>query len=508
MGRGTTGTLTMAGKTSQPPSPQAAIAALPHPAIITAGGWADGGATIEFANPEFCELTGYTAAQLKGKHTRLLHGPRTDVAVLRQDLPAGRSPGGGGEGWLYRRDGSEFYAAWKSRSLGRGKRGPLLVVYSDRSDLWRQRAALLQAQKLGTVGLLASGVAHDFNNLLSIINGYCEIMEPKVAHVPPAHKDLQEIHRAGLKAAAIARQILEFSRRQETETSVVNFNTLIREITEIIRRVCGKAIEVELRLASDLGNARINPGYFQQVLLNLCFNARDAMPQGGHLTLRTCNQQVTARRSGELSAGTYVALQVIDTGIGLEPGLSEKIFEPFYTTKPNGTGLGLATAQNLIRQARGSITFRSTPGKTTTFEVLLPETAELEDAGITALGVLPAAQGTEAILVIEQDMGLRKMIAGILTLDGYQTTEAASVGEAGVGQAAPQLVIIDNATGPAAIFLHKLGKANPRLRVICTGPALADLPGIPPQAMAHLPKPFALSSLLTKARGLLDIDVK
>ncbi|MES1168087.1 MAG: histidine kinase dimerization/phospho-acceptor domain-containing protein, partial [Oleiharenicola lentus] len=277
---------------------------------------------------EFCALTGYTAAQLQGKNTRLLHGPRTDVAVLRQD-----APGGGGEGWLYRQDGSEFYAGWKYRPLGRGKRGPLLVVYNDRSDLWRQRAALLQAQKLGTVGLLASGVAHDFNNLLSIINGYCEIMGPKVETVPAAHKDLQEIHRAGVKAAALARQILEFSRRQETEASVVNFNTLIREITEIIRRVCGKAITVELRLASDLGNARINAGYFQQVLLNLGFNARDAMPQGGRLTLRTCNHQVARRRGGGLPPGPYVALQVIDTGGALAPGLREKIFEPFYTTK-------------------------------------------------------------------------------------------------------------------------------------------------------------------------------
>jgi two-component system cell cycle sensor histidine kinase/response regulator CckA len=493
----------MARRTSPPPAVEAAIAALPHPAVITADGWADGGATIQFANAEFCALTGYTAAQLQGKNTRLLHGPRTDVAVLRQD-----SPGGGGEGWLYRQDGSEFYAGWKYRPLGRGQRGPLLVVYSDQSDLWRQRAALLQAQKLGTVGLLASGVAHDFNNLLSVINGYCEIMGPKVAPVPAAQKDLQEIQRAGLKAAAIARQILEFSRRQETEASVVNFNTLIREITEIIRRVCGRAIAVELRLASDLGNTRINPGYFQQVLLNLCFNARDAMPQGGRLTLRTCNHRVTRRRAGGLPAGDYVALQVVDTGGGLDPGLSEKIFEPFYTTKPHGTGLGLPTAQSLIRQARGAINVRSIPGKTTTFEVLLPETAEPAEGGITSLGVLPAAHGTESVLVIEQDAGLRKMIAGILTLDGYRATEAPAVAEAGALRSAPQLVIIDAGPGPATAFLHKLLKAQPRLRVICTAPVPPDLPAFSPAALAHLPKPFALSSLLAKTRGLLDIDVK
>ena len=417
--------------------------------------------------------------------------------------------GGVGEGWLYRRDGTEFYAGWKYRSLTPGTGGALIVLYHDHTDLWRQRAALLESQKLGTVGLLASGLAHDFNNLLSIINGYCEIMDPKVAHAPSAHKDLQEIHRAGLKASAIARQILEFSRRQETETAVVNFNTLIREITEIIRRLCGTSIGVELRLASDLGNARINPGFFHQVLLNLCFNARDAMPRGGRLTLRTCHRQITAhRRSGGPPPGDYATLQVIDTGAGLAPGQGEKIFEPFYTTKPNGTGLGLSTSRELINQARGHLTVRSTPGKGTTFTVMLPETAEPEDTGITALGVLPVAKGTESILVIEQNKGLRKMITGILTLDGYKATEAATVDEAGYPGACPQLVIIDTLAGSGAEYLHKLYRENKELRVICMAAGKPVITGLPARHTAHLPKPFALSSLLTKVRGLFDTDVK
>jgi nitrogen-specific signal transduction histidine kinase/CheY-like chemotaxis protein len=370
-------------------------------------------------------------------------------------------------------------------------------------------AALLQAQKLGTVGLLAGGVAHDFNNLLSIINGYCEIMDAKVAHLPAAHKDLQEIHRAGLKAAAIARQILEFSRRQETEAGVVNFNTLIREIAEIIRRACGKAVAVELRLASDLGNARINPGFFQQVLLNLVFNARDAMPQGGRLTLRTYHHQVAVRRrAGGPPPGNYAALQVIDTGVGFKPSLGEKLFEPFYTTKPNGTGLGLSTVRSLVREARGHIAAQSAPGKGATFTVLLPETVEAEDAGVTALGVLPVTQGTESVLVIEHDVGLRKMISGILTLDGYTVVEAATADEADQPGACPQLVIIDTGPGPGTAFLQRLYKANPQLRIICTAAAQPELQSVPDRHTAHLPKPFALSSLLTRVRSLFDTDVK
>jgi PAS domain S-box-containing protein len=494
----------MAGPARKPPAGQAVITALPDPAVLTTDGWEKGGATIALANAEFCALTGYAAAELKGKNTRLLHGPRTDVAGLRQRRAPAAAGDGMGEAWLYRKDGSEFFARWKYRPLPAAG-GPLVVVYHECTELWRQREALLQSQKLGTVGLLAGGVAHDFNNLLSVINGYCEILGPKLAGVPAAARDLNEIHRAGLKASAIARQILEFSRRQETETGIVNFNTLIREITEIIRRVCGETIEVELRLASDLGNARINPVHFQQVLLNLCFNARDAMPAGGRLTLRTFNQLVTAgARSGALPAGSTVVLQVTDTGGGLAPNQAARVFEPFYTTKPHGTGLGLPTSLGIIRQAQGDITVRSTPGRGTTFEVLLPETAEPEDANPTVLGVLPSTQGTEAVLLVERDDGLRKMIAGILALDGYTATDTPTVHAADQPGVAPQLVIIDNGAEAATAFLQKLRKENRDLRVICTAAVWPVPSGFSPGRALHLPKPFALSSLLTQVRALLD----
>src|SRR5688572_19292991 len=394
----------MPRKPARRPAFEAFVAALPIPAVLTTERWEKDGATIAFANREFCELTGYSAAGLKGRNTRILHGPRTDVALLRQGRAAASADGRGqGEGWLSRKDGTEFYARWKYRPL-KSATGPVVVVYQDKTELWLQREALLHAQKLGTVGLLAGGVAHDFNNLLSIINGYCEIMGPKLAEKRAARKDLNEIHRAGLKASAIARQILEFSRRRDAVASVVNFNTLIREVADIIRRACGDGIEVQLRLASDLGNARINPVHFQQVLLNLCFNARDAMPKGGQLTLRTFNH--LSERDGAGQA----ALEVSDTGQGIAPALQEKIFQPFYTTKRDGTGLGLATARGLTDQAGGQLTVRSTLGRGTTFTVLLPETAEPENTGATALGVLPATQGTESVLLIEQDEGLRKMI--------------------------------------------------------------------------------------------------
>ena len=500
----------MPGQPTEPAVNRAWIDVLPEPALITANGWAEGGAVILHVNERFCALTGYAASELEGRNTRLLHGPRTDATLLRLGRPAGAAAREGGtEGWLYQKDGTEFFAQWNYRPLTADPAGPLLVVYHDHSEFWRQREALLRSQKLDTVGLLAGGVAHDFNNLLSIINGYCEILGPKIAGQPAVEKDLREIHRAGLKAAAIARQILEFSRRQESEPIVINYNTLIREVSEIIRRICGDAITVELRLASDLGNARINPTHFHQVLLNLCFNARDAMPDGGRLTIRTRNHTVApgaAAEGGAPAPGPHVVLEVADEGVGIAAADRERIFEPFYTTKPHGTGLGLPIAYRIVRQAHGHLAVESTPGRGTKFILHLPETAEREQVSTTVLSSLPATQGTETLLVIEQEEALRKMIVGILGLDGYTVTEAASVEDAGRGDARPQLIIADTATAAGQQLLQRFRVPNPALLLISTAATPPAWPGRAGRTLAHLPKPFALSSLLQEVRRLLDAN--
>jgi PAS domain S-box-containing protein len=504
-----------APKSAVTPSAEVAtLAALPDAAILTRNRWDRGGAAIIFANDAFCRLTGYTRAELVGQNTRLLHGSQTDLTLLRlgrRDGPAGHHRSG--EGWLCRKDGTPFFAGWNFRPLNHGGRRQLVAIYHDRSEFRQLREALLQSQKLDTVGLLAGGMAHDFNNLMSIINGYCEIMNPKIAGVAAAQKDLQEIHRAGLKASVIARQILEFSRRQETEVKVVNFNTLIREIAEIIRRVAGDEVTLELRLASDLGNARIDPTHFQQVLLNLCFNAHEAMPHGGKLTIRTYNHRVTGaadRRVAGMQPGTYSVMQVTDTGRGMAPVALARIFEPFYTTKPRGTGLGLATVLGIIRQYDGHIDVQSTIGAGTRFEVFLPETPEPEQTSVMQLNNLPVVRGTESILVVEDDEVLRKMIAGILATDGYRVTAAADAKEAtralAAHPASPQLMMAQCNTRAAIALVRSLRHEHPRLRLICTSsePPVNLLPDFPADALLHRPKPFALSTLLVSVRALLD----
>lgn len=487
---------------SVPESVRAVVAALPEAALIAGSPWSGGGAEILFANEAFCRLTGYEAQELVGQNTRVLHGPKTTLSALGGKAVG---PAPAGEDWAHRKDGSAFFASWVFRPLGADH---LVGVYRDLSELRRYQEAMIHSQKLDTVGQLAGGVAHDFNNLLSIINGYCEILGGKLAGHPQAQKDLQEIHRAGLKAAGIARQILEFSRRQETEARVVNPNTLIREIADILRRVMGEGVKVELRLASDLGNTRVDPTQFQQILLNLGFNARDAMPKGGKLSVRTFNHEI-AQPGGSLPPGSYVAVEVRDSGEGMDEETQRRVFEPFFTTKPHGTGLGLAMARSIVASAGGEIVLRSKPGGGTAFELLLPETPEPEQSFSTALPALSPGRGSETIWLIEPDEVLRKMVSGILAVDGYRVVEQSSVAEAleaGPKTPLPDVVLLDCGAVGAGQLVDQLIGRNPRLKVLALSvesPVVAAA-HLPARALGHLPKPFSLSTLLRSLRGLLD----
>ena len=474
------------------------LSELSEAAFLTRDRWQGGGVDIVWANPAAVKLTGFDPEQLVGRSTCLLHDVKTEVT------PSHRREAG--EGWLHRRNGTAFYAAWKFnpvRVAGRSS-GYLLGIYRDISEKHRLREALLHSQKLDTVGQLASGVAHDFNNLLSIINGYCEIMSGKLETVPAAQKDLQEMHRAGLKAAGIARQILEFSRRQETEPRVVNANTLIREIADILRRIVGDPVQVQLRLAADLGNIRIDPTQFQQALLNLSFNARDAMPQGGKLTIRTSRTPIEDESSTPPMG--RVVIEITDTGVGIPAALQRRIFEPFFTTKPHGTGLGLPTVLDLVKRAGGSLNVRSKPGVGSTFEMVFSETGDPEQIfSNSTLTALPTTIGTEVIWLVEADLVLRKMVSGILAADGYSMEEFTLPAET-PADTAPDLLMVDCRASQASDLARGILARNPKLRVLSLSvdAPVAGFQDFPPNTVGHLPKPFALSTLLRAVRQLLD----
>ena len=495
----------------------AAVRHLHEAVLLTTNRWERGGAKIVFANEAFAALTGYSAAEIVGQNTRRLHGPKTDMEVLRRTTRGGVSRTG--ESFLHRKDGTPFYAGWNFSPVRdhRGRGTYLLAVYRDLTEMRRLQEALLHAQKLSAVGQLAGGVAHDFNNLLSVINGYCEILGGHLGADLVARKNVQEIHKAGLKAAVLARQLLEFSRRQELEVRVINFNTLIREVVEILHRLVGEEIGLDLRLASDLGNVRADPTQFQQVLLNLCFNARDAMPHGGRLTIRTCSHAVRTaadRRVPGMPSANYAVLVVSDTGAGMDAATQRRLFEPFFTTKPHGTGLGLTTVQSVVRRSNGFLALHSAPGRGTTFEILLPETPEPEQMFTTVLPALPVTRGEETILLVEEDVVLRKMITGILAADGYHVCDVADV--AGAREAlralkqAPQLLLIDANDAAATPLIRGIHAINRRLRVLSFSapppPAWRD--ELARESLAHLPKPFALSTLMRSVRALLDAPAR
>ena len=471
---------------------------LPEAAFLTRDRWQNGGVDIVWANPAAVKLFGFELDQLVGRSTCLLQG------VKNAYLPGPRRETG--EGWLHARNGTVFHASWKFSPIRAGGRrtGYLLALYRDISETHRLREALLHSQKLDTVGQLAGGVAHDFNNLLSVINGYCEIINGKLAAAPEAQKDLQEMHRAGLKAAGIARQILEFSRRQETEPRVVNANTLIREIADILRRIVGDAVQVQLRLAVDLGNIRIDPTQFQQALLNLSFNARDAMPQGGRLTIRT--SRATPDEDSSAPPMSQISVQITDTGVGIPAAIKRRIFEPFFTTKPHGTGLGLPTVTDIVKRAGGRLAMRSKPGVGSTFEMIFSETSEAEQIfSPSTLTALPTTVGTEVIWLVEADLVLRKMVSGILAADGYVMEEFAQPVETPV-ETAPDLLMVDCRASQAGELARRMYMRNPKLRVLSLSmdAPVAGFENFPPNTVAHLPKPFALSTLLRSVRQLLD----
>jgi PAS domain S-box-containing protein len=298
---------------------------------------------------------------------------------------------------------------------------------------------LRQSQKMDSLGRLAGGVAHDFNNLLTVIRGYADVLSGELSGEDPRLTEVREICRAADRATSLTRQLLAMSRRQVLQPREVDLNGLVQEMERMLRRVLGADIHIETESGPELGWVRADPGQLEQVLLNLTVNARDAMPQGGTLTIET--SRVLLAPGGEeplaqgVPPGDYVVLRVADTGIGMAKETLGKIFDPFFTTKPvgEGTGLGLSTVYGIVQQSNGSITVESEPGRGTQFRVFLPRIPE--PAGvIREPSPPPPAATAEArravVLLVEDDDGVRNLISRVLTQYGYGLLEARDGAEA------------------------------------------------------------------------------
>lgn len=295
------------------------------------------------------------------------------------------------------------------------------------------QARLLQVQRMEAVGLLASGVAHDFNNILTVISGQCHLVLSQGSLEAAGRARIQEIDRAAERAATLTRQLLAFSRRQVLQLSILDLNRVLQDMNGMLARVIGEDVLIECELALELGRVKADRGQLEQVIVNLAVNARDAMPRGGKLTLRTANVDVDesrARRTEGLQSGSYVMLGVSDRGEGMSKEVLSRIFEPFYTTKElgRGTGLGLSTVYGIVKQSDGFIEVSSVPGEGSTFQVLLPRVTE--SLALAAEEPSAPGRGEGTILLVEDDAVLRKLTREILEFSGYRVLESAGGREA------------------------------------------------------------------------------
>jgi PAS domain S-box-containing protein len=476
------------------------------------------GLRILFANDRLCAMTGYARPELTGRGHAFLHTDAAAIVRLRRWM--GKLQSGlifSGEGYLAGKSGATIFAAWNFSPLfnTRGRLAYIVATYRDTTTKRRLQEALVHAQRLDAVGRLAGGVAHDFNNLLSVINGYCEILAARLPVHDPSRREIHEVHAAGQKAAVLVRQLLAFSRRQELHPQVINLNRLVRDHATILGRFLGSTGKLHLDLSPDLPNVRADPSQLEQVLLNLTLNARDALRENGRVTISTSVRVVKYglnRRLTDTPPGRYVLLSVSDNGVGMDAATQAQLFEPFFTTKEagKGTGLGLAMVYGVVQQSGGHIRVHSAPGVGTTFEIHLPAVHARASAPPKSLPALPSTHGRETVLLLEEDDVVRKMVAGILTADGYKVLSVRHPGEAlreARRRGPVHLLVVQ--FGDHAGENEKLARAlyvtRPALRVIVIGrPGTHPLAWLAPEHQACLTKPFELSSLLRAIRTLLD----
>jgi two-component system, cell cycle sensor histidine kinase and response regulator CckA len=384
--------------------------------------------------------------------------------------------------------------------------------YAERSE-----QQLGQAQKMEAVGQLAEGVAHDFTNLLGVILGYCEILEERLDLAEPTREMIVEIHKAGTSAKDLTRHLLAFSRRQVLQPVFLDLNATVNRLDTMLSRLIGDDIEVVSVLRNDLGTIKADPTQLEQVLMNLAVNARDAMPQGGKLTIETANVEIDetyVQQHPSAKHGPYVMLAVSDTGVGIDKGIQDRVFEPFFSTKETGkgTGLGLSTVFGIIKQSGGSIGVYSELGHGTTFKIYFPRYEEAPVV-IRKEDAKPLRGGSETILLVDDAAPLRGMTRRLLEDCGYAVLDSGDPAEAlriaGQHKGPLPLLITDvmmpGFSGP--VLAERLVAARPETRVLYSSGYADDAVfkhGMLGPDCAFLEKPFTRDDLVRKVRELLD----
>jgi nitrogen-specific signal transduction histidine kinase/CheY-like chemotaxis protein len=325
-------------------------------------------------------------------------------------------------------------------------------IVIDVTETKKLEAQLRQAHKMEAVGTLAGGIAHDFNNLLQAVQGYAELLLLRKTEMEPGYQELLEISRAAKRGGELTRQLLTFSRKVESRLRPTDLNRIVEDVRLLLERTIPKMIKIELQLTTNLNYVNADASQIEQILMNLAVNARDAMPDGGMLTIATSNvilEETDHYQQAEVTPGNYVLLRVADTGEGMDKSTLEHIFDPFFTTKEvgKGTGLGLAMVYGIVKSHGGHIACHSTLGEGTVFEVVLPAVEPAEKPSTTLTGSDEPGGGHETVLLVEDDESLRELGEQILKMFGYTVISAAD-GERALqiyreDKAAIDLVILD-----------------------------------------------------------------
>lgn len=475
---------------------------------------------IRAANAAFGRLFGSEIDQAIGKPLAALIAERDAgaVAAFLAEAGAGTAPAhlsdvsaAGASGRSARLYGAPVAAAG----------GAIALCAIDTTEQKALEVQFAQSQRLQAVGHLAGGVAHDFNNVLTAIIGYCDLLLAKHRPSDPSFPDIMQIKQNANRAAALVRQLLAFSRRQTLRPQEIELTDVISDVSELLRRLIGERITLEVQHARDLWPVKVDVNQFEQVIVNLVVNARDAMPDGGTLTLRTLNVPTAACATygeGALTPADYVLVEVEDTGSGIPPDIIDKIFEPFFSTKEvgKGTGLGLSTVYGIVQQTGGTILAASEPGKGSVFRVFLPRYVPGAE-GEPPRPVEPEVKvgdstGQGRILLVEDEDAVRAFASRALSARGYEVSTAASGVEAMelINQGGPKIdlvisdVVMPEMDGPS--LLRELRARDPSMKVIfISGYAeeafARNLP--PSEHFAFLPKPFSLKQLVAAVNTTL-----
>jgi PAS domain S-box-containing protein len=470
-------------------------------------------------NPGAEKMFGYKAAEITGQSAAVLLPPKLREEWQQQLQQLRESGNWKGESVRVRKDGRLIDVALTiSLIKGGGKTAPgLSIVARDTTERKKLEEQLRQSQKMEAIGRLAGGVAHDFNNLLSVIVGYSYLIQTSTPPEEKAHSAAQEIMTAATKAGSLTRQLLAFSRKQVQQPEVIDLNSILDGMDKMLPRLIGEDIDLRIVRGRDLPHVKLDPVQIEQVIMNLVVNSRDAMPQGGKLTIETADVYFDAREAAHhgVPPGHYALLAVSDTGQGMDLETQNRIFEPFFTTKEigKGTGLGLSTVYGIVTQAKGHIWVYSEPGSGTTFKIYFPTTAEAAAAADKGLKLRPALCGTETVLVVEDSELLRNLVTQFLRESGYKVITASDGAEAlrVVNRGGPPIdllltdVVMPNMGGQelAAQMVVKFPKVRVLFMSGYTNSALRHQSAIENEGL-FLQKPFSPDVLLTRVREALD----